>query len=666
LNKEAPLALSAPSLASTALRSLLLLSLATVGCGIHGHPGGGGPPVTGPQLQGSVNGGLQPVSGASIQLYAAGTTGYGTGAVPLLSKPVLSDASGDFTLTASTCPSSTSQLYLVATGGNPGLASSTNNASLSLMAAIGPCILSGTKYIPNPNTFVAVDEATTVASVYALAGFMNSAANQVGASATNAQGIANAFQTVSNLVDLTTGQPLAATPSGNGVAPQDTLNTLADILAACVNSTGTGGACTTLFTAATPSGGVAPTNTLQAAYDIATNPSAQVAALYALASATSPFQPTLASAPNDWTLAISYTGGGLSNAIGMAIDASGDIWFANNGTAPNTSSVTEFSNTGAILSGPTGYTGGGMNFAVAIAIDLAGNAWIPGYGNENVVELSSSGAVLSGANGYTLPATSFPQSVAIDAAGDAWVGSCGGVATPGVFKLSSTGTLLSPAQGFTAAQIVCPGRIAIDTAGDAWVVNGFQQNVIELSNSGTVLSGPNGFPSSIGLNNHPGAVAIDASGDAWVVDQFSEVLTKLSPAGVSLSGAAGFPSCTVGSENPSLLCEGGSATVAIDGAGDIWVGTEYLADSGTPPVTTSYAGLVELNNNGTILSGPTGYHTLPNNNPDAILPNTIAIDSSGNVWGVGGNVVLELVGAATPVVTPLSAGVKNNTLGTRP
>jgi secreted PhoX family phosphatase len=49
-------------------------------------------------------------------------------------------------------------------------------------------------------------------------------------------------------------------------------------------------------------------------------------------------------------------------------------------------------------------------------------------------------------------------------------------------------------------------------------------------------------------------------------------------------------------------------------------------------------------------------------------PNAIAVDPSGNVWiaNNSNNTMTELIGAATPVVTPLAVGVKNNTLGTKP
>ena len=117
--------------------------------------------------------GQQPITGSTIQLYAAWTTGYGASATALLSSPVVTDAAGSFAITGDyTCPSSSSQLYIVATGGNPGLGPGTNNAAIALMAALGPCNLHGGEYTLDPNSFIWINEVTTVASVYALAAFM--------------------------------------------------------------------------------------------------------------------------------------------------------------------------------------------------------------------------------------------------------------------------------------------------------------------------------------------------------------------------------------------------------------------------------------------------------------------------------------------------------------
>jgi hypothetical protein len=72
---------------------VLLLALAT-GCGV-------GPVTvapTGSMIRGHVHGGQQPVSGATIQLYAVGATGDGSASMPLIASTVLSDSGGNFSL----------------------------------------------------------------------------------------------------------------------------------------------------------------------------------------------------------------------------------------------------------------------------------------------------------------------------------------------------------------------------------------------------------------------------------------------------------------------------------------------------------------------------------------------------------------------------------------
>ena len=302
------------------VRAVVCSSL--IGCGAGASSNS---PLAIGNIRGVVHGGQQPVVGAMIQLYAAGTTGYGSSATPLLTSAVTTDETGSFSITGDyTCPSSTSQLYIVATGGNPGLAPGTNNAALALMEALGPCSLHGSQYTLNPNSFISINEVTTVASVYALAAFMGSDATHLGTSSTNAIGLANSFSLVNNLVNVATGTALAATPAGNGTAPQATINTLGNIMAACVNSDGTGTACAALAAAATPSGGTAPTDTIQGILNVARNPANNVSALYGLVTATPPFQPALAAAPNDWVVSVTYTAGGLGRGESLHESEDGD------------------------------------------------------------------------------------------------------------------------------------------------------------------------------------------------------------------------------------------------------------------------------------------------------------------------------------------------------
>lgn len=275
------------------------------GCGSAGHFAAGVTPDAPSVLmmKGNVHGGQQPVSGATIQLYAAGSGGASDGlaATPLISgAPVLTGPDGGFTITSRyTCPSSDTQVYLVATGGNPGMSDGTNNSALAMMAALGPC---GNL---TPNTFIFMNEATTVSSVAALTPFM-SAYDAVGSTPADAEAMVEDFALVNTLVNTTTGNaPGPITPVGFSV-DQAKIYALSNVVAACINSaggaSGDGTACGWLFQYATPPGGTAPQNTVDALRNIAKFPTQNVASIFGLGTATGPFQPTLASAPADWNL----------------------------------------------------------------------------------------------------------------------------------------------------------------------------------------------------------------------------------------------------------------------------------------------------------------------------------------------------------------------------
>ena len=86
-----------------------------------------------------------------------------------------------------------------------------------------------------------------------------------------------------------------------------------------------------------------------------------------------PSNPQAPTEPNDFTLGLQFTSGGLNGPNAIAIDGSGNVWVTNSGS----STVTELSSSGAATAGSP-YSAGGMNGVVGIAIDLntPGNAWI--------------------------------------------------------------------------------------------------------------------------------------------------------------------------------------------------------------------------------------------------------------------------------------------------
>lgn len=635
----------------------ICLPLALTGCTLSPTTTDTSPDV-GLAIQGAVHGGQSPIVGSHIYLLAANTNGYGQASASLLTSVpgsttldtstgpthgfyyVTSGPGGAFSITGDYSCTANSQVYIYAVGGNPGLnPPSTNNTAAGLLAVLGNCP-GGTNAFLATTPFVSVNEVSTIAAAYAFAGFATDALHvSSSGSALATLGIQNAFANAANIADLGSGAALAVPPSDPaGTAPQATVYSLANILASCVNTDGTTTACSTLLTNALSGGttGTQPKDTATAAINIAHNPGANVDALWGLITPIPAFGSGLTTEPADFTLALQFTSGGVNGPNAIAIDGSGDVWVTNS----STSTVTELSSSGAATAGSP-YSAGGMDGVVGIAIDLntPGNAWIAndlGPSTGNVIELSGSGTLVS-PSPFTAGGLAAPAGIAIDGAGGVWLSNSNNTIT----KLTSSGTA-APGTPY-AGVLNQPDSIAIDQSGNAWILN--SSTVVELNNADTAALGP---PYAGGFLNGPAGFAIDHSGNAWVANGGNNTITEISSFGSVLSGSGGYGQAG-GLNDPN--------GIAIDGAGNVWT-ANYTSGS-----------VAELSSTGSILSGVNGYGS----NGSVVSPNAIAIDSSGNIWVTdpsGGAAaigsVTELVGAATPVVTPLAVGVKNNTLGTRP
>jgi len=318
--------------ASRNLLPLAVLSLAVfaaTGCSIHQTAPISSTPVAENQpIEGRVYAGEQPLVGASIQLYAAGTPasggGNGLGATALITGTLpTTNSTGNFSITGHyTAPTAASHFYIVATGGSPGSGNPVN-PNITLMAAIGGCTATNGL---SSSIFTNINEVTTIATILALQPFMaapvagNVNTPLIGASSTSANSLANAFETVNNLVNTSTGvivtpsQNYAAT-TGNGL----TINTLADILVHCVNSDPSStGFCSTLFADATPSGAAyVATDTAQAGWYIAQNPTNDVPALFGLVPGSPPFAGLL-TAPSNYAISTATEGGVCQTLVPLA------------------------------------------------------------------------------------------------------------------------------------------------------------------------------------------------------------------------------------------------------------------------------------------------------------------------------------------------------------
>jgi len=260
--------------------------------------------------QGVVNGGQsRAVAGARVYVLQVNSTAYSSASVSLLNSDNAGDAIGHYVRSGEfggfsiaghyTCTAG-HQVYVYARGGNSG--DDGANSAIGLMAALGPCPESGNFDKAAP--FIFVNEVTTIAAAYALAGIATDATHVVSPSEA-APEVANA----ADFANMATGAAYSALPSRPEIQlPQTKIHTLANILSACINSSGaTSPSCTTLFRNARSDGasGTAPDDTATAAINIARHPHANIAALYGLQPRlAAPFLPALVSAPEDFELPI--------------------------------------------------------------------------------------------------------------------------------------------------------------------------------------------------------------------------------------------------------------------------------------------------------------------------------------------------------------------------
>jgi len=352
--------------------------------------------------------------------------------------------------------------------------------------------------------------------------------------------------------------------------------------------------------------------TVEAAVGIARNPARNVSDLFNLVTPTSPFQPTLSQSPSDWLLEVSLTGiGGLNSPEGLAIDADGDVWVANFGN----SSVTKLDPAGVAISPAAGFTDGGVNSPSAVAIDGSGHAWIAN--SSRITKLNSDGSPDPGSPFGT---NSGGTGIAVDSAGSVWIASPGAAR---VFKLNPDGSAAAGSP-FSGGGLIIPWVLAIGYSDTAWVTS--QGRLAEFDSAGAAVSPPGGYTGG-GYSGDRG-IAIDVFGQVWATSITGpNRLAKFDQTGNPLSGS--------GYQGGGLS---GSFGIAMDGAGNAWV------------VTLTNSDLAEFDNDGNPLSPDSGFAATNFQNPlyDAI-------DPSGNVWVTDNNAnsVVQIIGAASPVATPL-------------
>ena len=225
----------------------------------------------------------------------------------------------------------------------------------------------------------------------------------------------------------------------------------------------------------------------------------------------------------------------LDNPDGIAIDGKGDIYIAD----ANNNRIREINTSGTITTiAGTGVLGGSgdggpavdaeLHGPAGLALAASGDLYFADAGNNRVREVTTTGTIvtvagtgLAGYNGDSQPAVDaelqLPSGVALDNSGNLYIAD---TANDRIRKVDPSGTIST----LTAVQL--PAGLGVDANGNVYIADTHADD-IELDASGTITTiagtgvagynGDNQAATSAQLSN-PNAVAVDTAGNVFISD----------------------------------------------------------------------------------------------------------------------------------------------------
>jgi hypothetical protein len=293
------------------------------------------------------------------------------------------------------------------------------------------------------------------------------------------------------------------------------------------------------------------------------------------------------------TVILNAASNGLNGPVGMAVDASGNLYVTNFGA----NSVTEYSTTGVVST----YTTGVPTGPVGIVFDASGNAYVVGQTSAQVIRFA--GGISGAAAGIVTSGLSTATGIAIDASGNIYVANSGNAT---ITKYSVSGTSATLALTYYASNFgagfntfTVTGGVSVDNSGNVWFATTLAGATYlgEFSPSGAALNVSNG----LGTTNNYG-VYLDGGGNIFITG------TGGTPNGEVISSAFAVTANRTGFTTPEGIISDGFGNLYISdyGAGTV---TKYAPETGYYLNGTLPPGLSFNNTNGQITGTPTAAYS---------------------------------------------------------
>jgi hypothetical protein len=291
------------------------------------------------------------------------------------------------------------------------------------------------------------------------------------------------------------------------------------------------------------------------------------------------------------------TAASLNAPTSMAVDAHGDIFIADAGNnvirevTPN-GIITTVAGTGtAGYSGDHGAaTAAELNDPIGVAVDASGDLFIADSGNDVIREVTPNGIITTiagtGTAGYTgdngqatAAELDDPTGIALSSSGNLYIAD----SANNVIREVS-GSVISTIVG-TSAMLNDPQGVAVDSSGNLFIADSGNNIIRELS-GGTLTT----IVGAAAMLNDPRGLAVDASGNLFIADSGNNVIREFSGGALSTvagTGTAGYSG------------DGGAATAAtLDNPSGVALNAQrglLIADSGNNAVRQVTGATLDVN-----------------------------------------------------------------------
>jgi gliding motility-associated-like protein len=353
----------------------------------------------------------------------------------------------------------------------------------------------------------------------------------------------------------------------------------------------------------------------------------------------------------------------LNGPIGIAIDAAGNFYIADE----NNYRIRKVTTAGIISTiagnGTNGYSGDGgaataaeLGTPTGVIVTAAGIIYIADNGNQRIRQISTTDIIttiagngtagFSGDGGQATGAElSNPSTLALDAGNNLYIADKSNnrirkITTAGIIStIAGNGTAGYSGDGgaATGAELNVPNGVVLDAAGNVYIADNTNDRIRKITTAGIIstiagngiagFSGDGGTATSAELHG-PARVAVDATNNIYIADVTNNRIRKVNTAGIIKT--------IVGNGLTSPIGDGGQATGAelnlpqaaiFDAAGNLFiadVGSSLIRKITTAGIITTIAG------NGVCcgFSGDGGQATAA----QLYNPVSIALDGTGNLY----------------------------------